>query len=628
MIQLKNLSKRFGQKELFQDLSWEVPSQERIAITGQNGMGKTTLLKIISGEEGLDDGKVVIQPGKTLGFLKQQLNPNPEPTVQLECESGAEEICKLRQEIDSALAKGEAGIHEWEKKHSRFEKLEGYSLPSRASTILNGLGFSQTNLTVDPLKLSPGWRIRLELAKVLVATPDILVLDEPTNYLDLPSLIWLENFLINYSGTLIFVSHDLELLNRLPTMIANLHMGELEVHKGNFDAFQKWIQIQEETKQATREKLLSQKQHLQGFIDRFGAKASKATQAKSMAKKIEKIESSEQGLKSRTSERKAKVQLPKPTHSSQLIYQIQDGAIGYNKVPVLTNIQINVEKGEKIAIIGANGLGKSTLLRSIFGSLPSCSGRFHAPEHTKIRYFSQQLEDINSNDTVLESMQEVTNLNLTEMRKILGAFLFSEEDISKKVKVLSGGEKSRLGLSRLVAAPANFFLLDEPTNHLDISMCTTLISLIKNWEGTLLFVSHDRNFIRQTATSIFAINSAGESLHYPGSFDEFCNHAAQTGFDTSFSSKTIAEKKNKTKAIVSEKPKSYKISHNEKKRLERDSKKIEEKMQAIQAEIHQLTEQLVDQYSEDIAKKQHLLTSDLEQLEIKWIGIQEELEEN
>ncbi|MFK7872864.1 MAG: ATP-binding cassette domain-containing protein [Oligoflexales bacterium] len=630
MIRFENLSKRYGSKELFQDLSWAVPEGERVAVTGQNGMGKSTLLKIITGEIPADGGSIIMPQQAQLGFLKQDLNPNPKVTVQLECEDGAKRIVKLQEQMDAALQLGEAGMLEWEKAHTIFEQYDGYALPSRASTILSGLGFGQDKLESDPKLLSPGWRLRLELARVLVDQPDVLILDEPTNYLDLPSLIWLENFLLEYTGTVLFVSHDQDLLTRLPTMVANLHFGELEVYRGNYPKFREWIQVQEETKQAARDKMEGQKQHLQGFIDRFGAKASKASQARSMGKKLDKLEQNAQGLQARTNERKAVVKLPQALKSSRILYQVEDGSIGYDSKPVLSNINMVVEKGQKIAVLGANGLGKSTFLKSIFGELPVCSGTFEPTEHTKIRYFSQQLEDLDPEDTVLESLSSLSQQTMTERRKILGAFLFSHDDMEKPVKVLSGGERSRLGLARLIAAPANFLLLDEPTNHLDIQMCDTLAHLLSSWDGTLLFVSHDRSFIRKVATSVFAINTRGEPLYYPGTFEEYCEYAVDTGFDPTFSgaSLTAGNKKSPSKSKKqSEGPKkSSGLSQNQRRKLEKKSNELEKKVQKLQSDIADLDMQLAHHYCEDISKKRQQCNADLESSEEEWLTVQSRLE--
>ncbi len=528
MLRIENLKKSFGNKLLFEGACYHFPEGERIALVGANGAGKTSLLNLLSGVDQPDDGQI-LKPSKTrVGYLPQKPNPHPRPTILTEGMAGATETMELKERMDEAMAKNSADAYE--KAEAAFRLSGGYSLESKATSILTGLGFKQQDLGRSPTELSGGWRMRLELARLFLREPDFLILDEPTNHLDLPSLVWVESYLAAFRGTLLFVSHDKALLNRLATITLHLHAGRLTPYRGNFDAFLVSREERMEQEQAERDQLRRRREQMERFVERFGAKASKATQAQSRMKMIARIRDVEDNLSPEDMEASVFIQIPEPPKVPRVVYQVEKGAIGYSSA-LASGIDLLIEKGAKIAVIGANGIGKSTLLRTIDQRIPSLAGAWTPGAGVGIAYFAQdQNETLNPNDGVLTNLMRSAEISEKAARSMLGGFLFRGDDVFKKTSVLSGGELSRLGLACALAKRAGFLLLDEPTNHLDMASVETLGASIDAYEGTILFVSHDRTFIDEVATHIFAMLPDGRSMLFPGKLADYARLAAVAGF--------------------------------------------------------------------------------------------------
>lgn len=528
MLSLVNLSKSFGNKVLFNNLTHSLPEGERIALVGANGAGKTSLLNIICGLDLSDgNGQVVTKKNTKIGYLPQEINPNPKKTILEECISGHVKLYPLfveRERVLEEMAQDyNENVHErYEKIENDFQHLGGYQLEGDADQLLKGLGFTHADLLRNPVEFSGGWRMRLELAKVLLNQPDILVLDEPTNHLDLPSLMFLEEYLLEYKGTLLFVSHDQELLDRLANVVLYLRNGKISEYVGNFSHFLEQYSLEQTQAAAQKQNLDKQIQHSQKFVDRFGAKASKAKQANSRKKMISRLQSIQNSIEMDGGQAYPHISMLVPKPSSKIVLTIKDVTFGYEK-PLVKNLNLTIERGQKIGIIGANGIGKSTMLKSLIGEIPVLNGTCTWGENVIVGYYAQsQVDQLDMKASAFINVQQANgNLPDGQIRKILGSMLFKENDAVKPVSVMSGGEKSRVGLACLIAQQANVLLLDEPTNHLDMVAMEKLTDALVNYTGTIIFVSHDRRFINRIATDILSINQNSKYILSPGNLDDF-----------------------------------------------------------------------------------------------------------
>lgn len=518
-------------------MSYHFPEGERIALVGANGAGKTTLLDILTEEEEIEGG-TILKPGRLrLGYLPQEPNLNPAASVLEESVAGGEGYMQaLYRRHHEALHK--MSVDYSDKTHAEFEKVDfefqregGYAMESEAKAVLKGLGFTDPMIHSDPKSLSGGWRMRLELAKIFVNKPSFLILDEPTNHLDLPSLVWVERWLQSYQGTLLFVSHDKSLLDRLPTYTLHLNLGKLTAYKGNFTSFLEQRELKMQQDAATSEGLKRRREHLQSFVDRFGAKASKAAQAQSRVKMIARIREMEDSVPSEDNADSIALTIPMGPPSGREVLKVKDGSIGYREV-LASQVELLVERGQRIAVIGANGIGKSTLLKTIAGVLPPKSGEFTLGYNAVMAWFAQdQLDILETNKTLMYNvLQASAQTSEREARSLLGSLLFRGEDVFKNVGVLSGGEKARVGLARLLAQRANFLVMDEPTNHLDLSSVEILVEALQDYKGTLLFVSHDRNFIDAVCTHVFVMLPDGRSQLFVGKLEDYQRLAKTSGF--------------------------------------------------------------------------------------------------
>jgi ATP-binding cassette subfamily F protein 3 len=653
MLAIENLYKNFGARSVLDQVNYRFPDGEKIALVGANGAGKTTLLNILCGQEPIDGGRILSSQGLRLGYLPQEPEAHPAPTVLEECVNGHRTLSVLKRAMDEQLVRLETDssdetISAFEKAESMYNHAGGYSLDSRASSILGGLGFSDDLCATDPRSLSGGWRMRLELAKVFLNEPDVLILDEPTNHLDLPSLVWVERYLQSFKGTLIFVSHDRALLNRLASMTLYLAHGELRPYKGNFDAMLDQRAIESEQIEARRANLEAQREHLESFVERFGAKASKATQAQSKAKQIDRIRALENDIRVTVADQNLVFRLPPAPPAGREVLKVKDLSIGY-KTTLASGIQLLIEKQARIAIIGSNGIGKSTFLKTIAGQIEARSGEFEFGYNVKPAYFAQnQEESLRFEETILTNVLDVrSDLGEKDARRILGSFLFSGDDVFKPIKVLSGGEKARVALCRSLVQQANFLVLDEPTNHLDMTSVEILIEGMKAYDGTLLFVSHDRNFIDSIATHIFVMLPDGRSALFHGQLDDYQAMAAKQGFPNVLAPSKEMSKGNTAKDLEKEKEKEkakekssgpvvneeeVKNLKRERTRLQKQMEKLEKEQQPMKSSIHKLEEKLakVNPSSYTEAQKIHdevkTFQTQLEKNEEEWLDAAGSLE--
>ena len=617
MIKLENISKSYGSKVLLRDINYHLPEGEKIALVGNNGSGKTTLLKILLEQEEADGGSILKPSRLTLGSLSQEPNPTPKETIREEALEGASRIIEIKEslkKLEEQLTKDSRLelVEEYSSLESEFEKLGGYNIQAKADSILMGLGFTINQMNDSPLSLSGGWAMRLEMAKMLLSDPNFLILDEPTNHLDLPSLIWFENYLRTYKGTLLFVSHDRELLERLPNITLHLHKGDIRVYQGNYKNFEKQ-KIERELHDASQVvNLKKKKDELMSFVERFGAKATKAKQAKSKEKQAEKIQEEINSIEShkQASSKKMVLQLPPPPPSDRVVYKVEEGAIGYKEV-LFEKIDLSLEKGQKIAIIGANGIGKSTLLKTIAKELEPLHGQFEPSRRNELAYFSQNLIDnLPARGNILDVVLGSANVSYKEARSLLGALLFTTDDLEKRIEVLSGGEKNRVALACVLAKKANFILLDEPTNHLDMESVEALVEAFKKYTGTVLFVSHNRFFINEISSHVLAMSKTKRVELFEGQLEDYTRLATVSGFPNVLEENSGEDKKDKKKEEEETLTKET-LSYEDRKNITREINKLEKQIKKIDEEVH------------GISQKEEKLDKNLEELSAE--GNHEEL---
>jgi ATP-binding cassette subfamily F protein 3 len=646
MIRIESLSKSFTETTLLDNLSFHFSEGEKIALVGANGAGKTTLLNIICDLEEADGGKVIKPQNCRIGYLPQKPNPTPRATVLGECMSGASKLTRLQDEMTKALhimtkEENDEAIRQYEKAESAFRLASGYSLEANAYEILTGLGFQKKSIEQCPLTLSGGWRIRLELAKIFIENPDFLILDEPTNHLDLPSLVWVERYLQNFRGTLLFVSHDRPLLNRLANSIVHLHKGRLTAYKGNFDDFLLFRNQRREEEERRSLELQKKITHMEKFVERFGAKATKAKQAQSRVKMISRLRELEEGLDIEQDDAVVHFSFPKPLRSGRVALSIEDLSIGYN-FPLAEKIGFSVERDNRIAVIGSNGIGKSTLLKTIANVIPALKGKMDLGHLVKLAYFAQDhLEGLDQNKTIVETLLSASSeISEKEARSLLGSFLFGGNDALKKIRVLSGGERGRVALASILIKKANLLLLDEPTNHLDMTSVETLISALDGYEGSIMFVSHDREFIDALATHILVMLPDGRSMVFEGKLADYESAAELCGFPNildlsdfkdSFQSSNDSEKKDKDGDLSLDRIKAKDLKR-ERNKLEKRVIHLESEDKKIKKVIDNTEAQLLNSDPSDYTKLSELnvelkVNQDkLASCEDEWLSVSSRLE--
>ncbi|MDD3952727.1 MAG: ABC-F family ATP-binding cassette domain-containing protein [Lentisphaeria bacterium] len=535
MIQFNNVSKSFGLQQVIIEASFAVHDGERVGVVGPNGAGKSTLFEMLAGRTSPDKGDCSYPSSQRLGYVRQQLHPFAQKTSLLEYTENAVpeiqgmqlEMERIEHELDCLTGEDQArALKRLGNLQTEFEHLGGYDIKNRAEAILSGLGFSVKRFHDLFASFSGGWQIRAELARVLVAQPDILLLDEPTNYLDVPAVEWLRDFLKTYAGTLLLVSHDRFLLNSLTSVTIEVMGGHTTRYNGNYARYMQEREARHDQLIAQKRNIDRKKEQLERFIDRFKGKATKASQAQSKQKQLDRLEDIE--VRSITI-KGPRIRLPKPPRSGQEVIRLEQAAFSYDgKNPVFSQLDLRLERGDRAAMIGLNGMGKTTLLRLIAGHLTLTEGKVSIGHGVEMGYQSQDYADTMDPDrNVFETVKTyASDRTEGEIRQLLGGFGFHGDDIDKRVQVLSGGEKVRLGLARLLLRPLNFLLLDEPTTHLDIYAREALEEALQTYEGTLCLVSHDIEFVKAVANTIFYLTPDGITRYF-GNYEYFRHKLAE-----------------------------------------------------------------------------------------------------
>ena len=525
MHQIKDLNYSIGERKLLDGVNWAVQPGQRVALIGPNGAGKTTLFRIVTEEIEAHSGTILKPKSFHIAYLPQEEIVVYGDTVLQTVLDGQKEISNLEKRIkelhavlDSSLVEKEKFLDQLGTAEHRFEALGGYRLETDAKTVLSGLGFMEKDFTQHLSNLSGGWRMRAYLARLLIQKPDMLLLDEPTNHLDLPALEWLEQYLLVFSGSVVVVSHDRFFIDRLVRGIYELDRGELVFYSGNYHDFEKQKRQREELLRKKWEELREEKKRQERFIERFRYKNTKASQVQSRIKHLEKMESIEVPPPRRQLDFGIAVEI----HSYKDVLKIEDMFFRYEKEWVLEGLNFHVSRGEKVALVGVNGAGKTTLTKLITGQISPQKGRVDLGKRTQIGYYAQhRISDLNLESTVYdEVLKTAADKHIPRIREVLGVFLMSGEDVTKKIKVLSGGEKARVSLAKILLSPVNFLIMDEPTNHLDMPSVEALESALYKYKGTLLMISHDRYFLDKLVHRVAEVK--GKKLEeYTGNYSYY-----------------------------------------------------------------------------------------------------------
>lgn len=527
MLRLDGVSKRHGSQILYVDGSMSVFRGEKLGLVGPNGSGKTTIFRLMTSEETPDEGQVIVDKGVTIGYFSQDVGEMSGRSVVAETVAGAGEVAELGaelKELETAMADPDKAdeleriLERFGEVQARFTELDGYALDAKAREILAGLGFTQSRMDDDVGTLSGGWKMRVALAQILLMDPDVLLLDEPTNHLDIESILWLEAFLKSFEGGLVLTSHDRELMNRLVTKIVEIDRGTLTTYTGDYDFYEEQRELADKQQQAQFERQEAMLAKERAFIDRFKARASHAAQVQSRVKKLDKIDTIEPP-KTRTV---IEFEFHQPTRSGDDVILLEGVHKSYGDLTIYEGLDLLIRRQERWCVMGVNGAGKSTLLKLVAGMAEPDQGEVRIGASVKMGYFAQHaMELLDPNLSVLETIERAhPQASAGRLRTLLGAFGFPKDDVEKPCSVLSGGEKARVVMAQMLYDPPNLLVLDEPTNHLDIQTKEMLVNALKDFEGTMLFVSHDRQFLRALSNRVLELNADGVHT-YGGGYAEY-----------------------------------------------------------------------------------------------------------
>jgi ATP-binding cassette subfamily F protein 3 len=544
LLRAEDVARQVAGRTLFEGVTLDVRAGDRIGLVGANGSGKSTLLRLLAGDEAPDAVRLLLPRGTRVGRLRQEIDPDAPRSVAEEVATALAHLDELERDYHAIEAEietlGRAGqdppealAHRWDELRSRFAAGGGFERESRVARVLAGLGFAQEDRARPLASLSGGWRMRVELAKLLLSEPDVLLLDEPTNHLDLPAIEWLESFLDDYGGAVVAVSHDRTFLRRHVNRIAELAAGGLTLYTGAYDQYLEARAGRIESAEALQREQALKRAEVERFVERFRAKASKARQVQSRVKMLERMDrAGGPSLPMRT--RRMRLQIPEPARAGEVVLALEGVAQRYGERVIYERLDFEVRRGDRVALVGPNGAGKSTLLRIAAGRIALERGVRRLGHNVRSAFYAQhQLEALDPERTVLGELErDATLADVPRLRDHLGAFLFSGDDVQKKVVVLSGGEKARLALAKLFLRPANFLVLDEPTNHLDVSACEVLEDALRSYTGTLLFVTHDRTLVNAVADRVVEVR-AGRLRDFHGNYDDYlrrleAEHSSET----------------------------------------------------------------------------------------------------
>jgi ATP-binding cassette subfamily F protein 3 len=528
MIQLSGAGKRFGQKLLFEGADWLITSKDRAGLVGANGTGKSTLLKVLGSMESLDYGSVSVAKGISSGYLPQDGLTLEGKTVFAECmavfsdlrsmEQEMEDLTRRMSELDTQSAEYSQVADRFHRIDHEFRTRDGYAIEAQVGTVLAGLGFRKEDWTRPTEEFSGGWQMRIALAKLLLQKPNLLLLDEPTNHLDLEARNWLEEYLGNYPFAFVLISHDRYFLDVTINKIVEIWNKKIHFYPGNYEKYLTQKTQRQEQLEAAYRNQKERIEQIEMFINRFRYQATKAKQVQSRIKELERIERIEIPEEERT----IHFSFPQPKPSGRIVAEFKAVAKSYGEKNVFQNVNFLVERGDRIALVGVNGAGKSTLIKLLAGREPLTQGEYKLGHQVEVDYFAQdQYKELNPNARVFDDLADYSPASgQTELRNLLGCFLFSADEVFKRIGVLSGGERNRYALLKMLLHPANFLLLDEPTNHLDIRAKDVLLEALSKYTGTVVFVSHDRYFIDKLATRVFEVGD-GKVEVYPGNYEDY-----------------------------------------------------------------------------------------------------------
>lgn len=588
LLGLQNVTFEFGARTIVRDTTWHIQPNERIGLIGYNGTGKSTILKVLTGQYHPSAGTVEKGKETTIGFLHQDLlSFDTDDSILQVALQAFEKVIKLEKQIEEMgkaleLSGDEALAHIYAEKLHELEVAGGYEVHHRAEEVLQGLGFSNSDLHRPYSEFSGGWRMRVLLAKMILMEPDVLLLDEPTNHLDLPSIEWIEKYLQHYKGSVVIVSHDRYFLDRMVNKIVELYQEELHFYSGNYSYYLEEKAMRMELQQRAYENQQDYIKQQERFVERFKAKASKAAQAQSIMKRLEKLERIENTSLERPDIR---INFSIDQTPGKILCTLKNASKSFGPIKILEHAFAEISRGDKIALIGANGKGKSTVLRMVAGTEPFKGERIAGHNVKQSFYAQHQLEALNLEHTVLEELEySGSGKTELELRNLLGCFLFSGDDTSKKIKVLSGGEKARVALAKTIAGRGNFLLLDEPTNHLDMHSVELLIEALQKYEGSYILVSHDRYFVNKTANKIWEIQDH-KIKEFNGGYDEWeqwkRDHPDKSKTDVQIAKKQTVQKAHDKKNLHTR----------EEREQQKELQRIKKQFEHLELQIEKLNQQ-------------------------------------
>lgn len=640
MLQLRDIDKFFADRRIFSSINWHIRPTDRIGLCGENGAGKTTLLKLLAGQVECDGGTLQIAKGTTFGYLPQDGLIHHGRSLFEETRSALDELQQIEAELRQLEARvaeenDAATLERYAELQQRFEQQGGYQMESEIGRVLTGLGFSSDDFDNPCETFSGGWQMRIALAKLLLKRPNLLLLDEPTNHLDLPARDWLEDYLLAYPHAVVLVSHDRFFLDKVVSRIVEIWNGDLSEYPGNYSRYLTARAERVAALKAAKQQQDDEIARIEGFISRFRYQANKASQVQSRVKQLEKIER----ISLPPERKRIAFTFPAPPKGGRMAMELTGVSQHYGELKVLQQIDVQVEQGERLALVGPNGAGKSTLMRLLAGVEAPVGGERKEGHNLHLAYFAQdQASELNPTRDVYSEISADSPYDMVpKLRNILGSFLFSGDDIEKSVKVLSGGERNRLALAKLLLRPANLLLLDEPTNHLDLQSKQVLLDSLKKYAGTIVFVSHDRYFVDQLATRVLEVGS-GRVESYLGNYEDFLRAKQNLG-DTSHSRDRVEQQVRKDETAPASKEERLQ-AHAARKEQQRREQKRQKELTNVEDEIEQMetglaeleeTMSLPESYQDQdlwrrLSSDHVALKERLEEVYSRWEELQEENE--